>query len=151
MLGWEHVPERLGPQAPGWAVQENENDTRLCPEGLGRSICCSSVRSPTPSHTQTFLIKWEVYFSKRTVSSLFFASVCILHIYVYICIYIMYWVYNIWSGRNGKETLHRSCTNSHPPFLCLFWIILSIRSEEVLLILVLLIHINTHKRMEINL
>ena len=29
-------------------------------------------------------------------------------------------------------------------------IILSIRSEEVLLFLVLLIHINTHKRMEIN-
>ena len=30
-------------------------------------------------------------------------------------------------------------------------IILSIRSEEVLLFLVLLIHINTHNRMEINL
>ena len=67
MLGWEHVPERLGPQASGWAVQENENDTRLCPEGLGRSICCSSVRSPTPSHSKTLSnpfrtlsIKWEV-------------------------------------------------------------------------------------------
>ena len=41
-----------GSQHPAWAVQKNENDTRLCPEGLGRSICCSSVRSPTPSHTQ---------------------------------------------------------------------------------------------------
>ena len=40
---------------------------------------------------------------------------------------------------------------SHPSFLCLFWIILSIRAEEVLLFLVLLIHINTHNRMEINL
>ena len=41
-----------------------------------------------------------------------------------------------------------------PPFSLvsiLTVIILSIRSEEVLLFLVLLIHINTHKRMEINL
>ena len=39
-----------------------------------------------------------------------------------------------------------------PPFLpVLFRIILSIRSEEVLLFLVLLIHINNHNRMEINL
>ena len=39
-----------------------------------------------------------------------------------------------------------------PSLLYLFWlIILSIRSEEVLLFLVLLIHINTHNRMEINL
>ena len=47
MLEWEHVPERLGPQTPGWAAKENENDIRICPEGLGRSICCSSVWSPT--------------------------------------------------------------------------------------------------------
>ena len=41
-----------------------------------------------------------------------------------------------------------------PPFplvSILTVIILSIRSEEVLLFLVLLIHINTHNRMEINL
>ena len=25
----------------GWAIQENENDIRRCPEVLGRSICCS--------------------------------------------------------------------------------------------------------------
>ena len=35
MLEWEHVPERLGPQASGWAAQENENDIRQCPERLG--------------------------------------------------------------------------------------------------------------------
>ena len=35
MLEWEHFPERLGPQTSGWAAQENENDTRRCPEGLG--------------------------------------------------------------------------------------------------------------------
>ena len=38
-----------------------------------------------------------------------------------------------------------------PPVSILTVIILSIRSEEVLLYLVLLIHINTHNRMEINL
>ena len=69
---WEDVPERLGPQAPGWAIQENENDTRLYSEGLGRSICCSSVWSPTPSHTQIFQIKWEVYFSKNCVARLYY-------------------------------------------------------------------------------
>ena len=53
---------------------------------------------------------------------------------------------------NGEETLHPSCTASHPSLLCLFWlIILSIRSEEVLLFLVLLIHINNHNMLEINL
>ena len=87
MLEWEHVPERLGPEAPGWAVQENENDTRLCPEGLGRSLCCSSVRSPTPSHTQTFQIKWEVYFSKNCVVRLYY---CLYMYSAWNCI----WLYN---------------------------------------------------------
>ena len=32
MLEWQHVPMRMGPQASGWAAQENENDTRRCPE-----------------------------------------------------------------------------------------------------------------------
>ena len=44
--------------------------------------------------------------------------------------------------------------NPFPPFLpvsVLAVIILSFGSEEVLLFLVLLIHINTHNRMEINL
>ena len=91
MLGWEHVPERLGPQTPGWAVQENENDTRLCPEGLGRSICCSSVRSPTPSHTQSFQIKWEVYFSKNCVARLYN---CVNMYSTCICKWICIWLYN---------------------------------------------------------
>ena len=51
MLEWEHVPERLGPQAPGWAAQEN--DTRRCPEGLGRSICFSLCSVPL-THTNPF-------------------------------------------------------------------------------------------------
>ena len=49
------APSReLGPRSFGWANLENEKDTLLCLEELGRSICCSSVRSPTPSHTQPF-------------------------------------------------------------------------------------------------
>ena len=81
MLEWEHVPERLGPQVPGWAAQENEKETRLWPIEWG-SICCSSVWSPTPSHTQFFQIKWEVYFSKNCVARLYCVVVMILHAYV---------------------------------------------------------------------
>ena len=64
-------PKRLVSQALGWAAQENEKETRLWPIEWG-SICCGSVRSPTPSHSKTlsnpfepFQIKWEVYFSKE--------------------------------------------------------------------------------------
>ena len=80
MLEWEHVPERLGSQVPGWAAQEKGKETRLWPIEW-RSMCCSSVRSPTPSHTQTFQIKWEVYFSKNWVARLYCVVVMILHTY----------------------------------------------------------------------
>ena len=94
MLEWEHVPERLGSQAPGWTAQENENDTRRCPEGLGRSICYSLCSvSNSLSHT-TFQIKWEVYFFKEVFARLYFCvkmySACIC---IYICIFIT-WLYN---------------------------------------------------------
>ena len=79
-------PERLIPQAPCWAAQENGKETRLWPIEW-RSISCSSVRFPTPSHTQPFQIKWEVYFSKNCVARLYCAHryycvVMILHAYV---------------------------------------------------------------------
>ena len=81
-------PERLGPLVPGWAAQENRKETLLWPIEWG-SICCSSVRSPTPSHSKTFCnpfepfqIKWEVCFSKELCrSSLLcrrYDSACIL-------------------------------------------------------------------------
>ena len=73
----EHVPERLGPQAPGWAAQENGKETQLWPIEWG-SICCSSVRSPT-YNTQPFQIKWEVYFSKNCVVRLYCVVVMHLH------------------------------------------------------------------------
>ena len=54
---------------------------------------------------------------------------------------------------NEEETLQPSSTPfpSFPPVSILTVIIAFIRSEEVLLFLVLLIHINTHNGMEINL
>ena len=83
----EHFLERLGPQASDWAAQENGKETQLWPIEWG-SICCSSVRSPTLSHTQPFQIKWEVYFSKRLCRSSLLCR-CVLH---EICIM---WLYNI--------------------------------------------------------
>ena len=59
---------------------------RLWPIERG-SICCSSVRSPIPFHTQPFQIKWEVYFSKRLCRSSSLCR-CILHAYV-LCVCIV--------------------------------------------------------------
>ena len=55
------------------------------------------------------------------------------------------------SGLNEENTLHPSSTPSHPFFLYLFWIILSIRFGEIQLFLLFLIYIKTHNWMEINL
>ena len=78
----EHVPERLGPQVPGWTAQENGKETQLWPIEWG-SLCCSSVRSPTPSHTQPFQIKWQVYFSKNCVACLYCVVIMILYASAY--------------------------------------------------------------------
>ena len=85
--------------APGWAARENRKETLLWPIEWG-SICCSSVRSTTPSHSKTFgnpfepFIKWEVYFSKDLCrSSLLccrYDSACI-----HMCLYSWSWLYNI--------------------------------------------------------
>ena len=56
-----------------------------------------------------------------------------------------------WKWAKWGENSAAPSNPSHPSFLRLFWIILSIRSEEVILFLVLLIYIKTHNRMEINL
>ena len=55
--GWAPRPSVEQPRRNGG------KKTRLWPIELG-SICCSSVRFLTSSHTQPFQIKWEVYFSK---------------------------------------------------------------------------------------
>ena len=79
-------PERPGPQALGWAVQENRKETQLWPIEWG-SICCSSVWSPTPSHTQPFQIKWEVYFSKNCVARLLLCRCSICRCICIMCLY----------------------------------------------------------------
>ena len=96
MLEWEHVPERLGPQAPGWAAQENGKETRLWPIEW-RSISCSSVRSPTPSHTQPFEIKWEVYFSKELSSLVFIVSLLWLCLHLHMSIQQLVLHNNTWN------------------------------------------------------
>ena len=45
--------ENQHPERTGWAAQENKKERQLWPEEWG-SICCSFVRSLTPSHTQPF-------------------------------------------------------------------------------------------------
>ena len=41
------------------------------------------VRSPTPSHTQPFQIKWEVYFSKELCPLVFIVLNMFLNAYAY--------------------------------------------------------------------
>ena len=44
-------PERLGPQAPGWAAQENGKETRLWPNWVGVNILQFYSVSNSLSHT----------------------------------------------------------------------------------------------------
>ena len=75
-------PERLAPRPP---VEQHRRTgkKRWWPQEWG-SICCSSVRSPTPPHTQPFQIKWEVYFSKNCVARLYCVVVMHLHAESYV-------------------------------------------------------------------
>ena len=71
-----------------------------------RSVCCSSVQSPTPSHTQPFQIKWEVYFSKNCVARLYCVVVMILHAHVdvyVLCVCIDYCDYTAYSNQIVEE------------------------------------------------
>ena len=97
------APSRGGPRAPGWAAQENGKKIRLWPIEWGL-ICCSSVRSPTLSHSKTlsnpfelFQIKWEIYFSKRLCRSSSWRQYVFC---MYMCIYPM----NQPSARAGYDT-----------------------------------------------
>ena len=81
----QHSAESWGPRPPV-EQQKNEKDTTPMAIRVGVNICCSYVRSPTPSHTQSFQtlqINWEVYFFKEV-----FAHYYILRHYdsAWICI-----------------------------------------------------------------
>ena len=103
--------ERLGPQASGWAAQENGKEMRSWPLEWG-SICCSYVPSPTPFHTQPFQIKWEVYFSKELCSSSLlcrrYDSSCMQMYMYYVAIqrYMLLWHINHCRLFNAKFSLY---------------------------------------------
>ena len=63
---WQDVVEKASIQQsrpPGLRLSSSgERERDADGHQRGGSICCSSVRSPAPSHTQTLQIKWEVYF-----------------------------------------------------------------------------------------
>ena len=121
----EHVPEKLGPQAPGWAAQKNRKETRLWPIEWG-SICCSPVRSPTPSHTQPFQIKWQVYFSKELCHSSLLCR-CVMHTDVYVlCGYTTHFFtykqfYFKQFSLNVKEVLFQAIQFSICTQFCSIW------------------------------
>ena len=79
-LDWGTCPREAGPLGPRLSSPGERKRNAVVAIGVG-SICCSSV-SPTPSHTQPFQIKWEVYFSKNCVTRLYCVVVMILHAYV---------------------------------------------------------------------
>ena len=65
---WGSCPRETWPPGPR-LISPEEQERNVVMAG---SICWSSVRSPTPSHSKTFSIpfepfqiKWEVYFSKK--------------------------------------------------------------------------------------
>ena len=84
---WQDAVEKTSTQR-GWPSSPRlsspgERERNADGHKSGGSICCSSVRSRTPSHTQPFQIKWEVYFSKNCVARLYCVVVMILHAYEY--------------------------------------------------------------------
>ena len=69
--------EGLGPQDPGWAAHQNEEEVLLLSEELGVNMLQSLFRLQLTSHTQPFrnpfatysrMKVWEVYFSKEVCS-----------------------------------------------------------------------------------
>ena len=84
---WWSPHTTVGLRPSGWAaVQENENDTRLCPEGLVRSICCSLCSVSNSLSHAILTIKWEAYFFKEVFAHLYSLRQYVL----YICIMCLY-------------------------------------------------------------
>ena len=82
----QHPAESCPPRASGWAALENRKET-LMTIRVGRSIGCSSVRSPTPSHTQPFQIKWEVHIFLKNCVARLYDSACICRCICIMCLY----------------------------------------------------------------
>ena len=69
-------PREAGPPDPRLSSPGERERNAVMTIRVGGAICCSSVRSSTPSHSKTFSnplepfqIKWEVYFSKELCRS----------------------------------------------------------------------------------
>ena len=78
--------QRLGPQAPGWAAQENGKEMLYIQKSWGGSICCCSVQSPTHlSHNNQLSNKVRgIYFSRELCPLVFIVS--LLCFCMYMCI-----------------------------------------------------------------
>ena len=76
-------PERLGPQAFGWGRRTGKKIQLVANRVRVNMLQFCSV-SNSLSHT-TLSIKWEVYFSKKTVSLVFIMSLLwCLYVYVFV-------------------------------------------------------------------
>ena len=92
--------QRLGPQAPGWAAQENGKEMLLKLEELGVNMLqlCSVFNSPLTDNTfrnpfEPFQIKWEVYFSKELSPLVFIVLNMFLHASAYEYVTLFYKFY----------------------------------------------------------
>ena len=114
MLEWGTCPREAGPPGP-----------RLSPGRKGKKRCYSHKSGgqyvvvlfgpPTPSHTQSFQIYWEVYFSKELCRS---SSLCCRYDSTCICIV---WLYNTYS-HNKQNCLNSNClTKLNSLKLICFW------------------------------
>ena len=91
-----------------WCCRKNSTQQEAGPPGLrlsnpeerernadgqksGVQYVAVFVRSPTPSHTQPFQIKWKVYFSKNCVARLYCVVVMMHAIHMYMCLYCWSW------------------------------------------------------------
>ena len=91
--------QRLGPQAPSWAAQENGKERLWLPEELGGGQYVAVLFSLQLPLTHNAFNKVRGIFFYRTVSArLYCVVVMFSHVYVYSCICIM-WLCNIISGQ----------------------------------------------------
>ena len=88
-----HVPAEAGPPGPRLSSPGKRERNAAVARRVRRSICCSSVQSPTHLSQiipfKPFRIKREVYFSKELCPLVFIVlSLCFC---MYMCIVVVYW------------------------------------------------------------
>ena len=78
----EHVPERLGPQAPGWAAQENGKETLMAIR-LGVNMLQFFSVSNSLSHTTLSNKVRGIYFLKDCAARRYYCVVMFMHASAY--------------------------------------------------------------------